>query len=309
MMAELAMLNPENSYSTPFRRSTATLRPRPTQDVAMGDVRRISVTDRCNLPCSYCMPEEKYTWLPKAEILNFEEIAKLSDLFAQLGIRKVRLTGGEPLLRPDLHRLVAMIARNPAINDLAMTTNGILLEEQLDLLKAAGLRRLTISLDTMRPERFKALTRREGHDKVLQAIQAVGLAGFQDTKIDTVVIRGVNDDELADLIEFGKSIPAEVRFIEYMDVGGATNWTMGKVMNRVQMLAALSRHFGPIEPIPREGEGVTSPAARFRLPDGTTFGIVSSTTEPFCSSCNRARLTADGTLVSVPLCPPWRQPP
>ena len=128
---------------------------------AMGDL-RVSVTDRCNLRCSYCMPEEKYTWLPKAEILTFEEIAKLSDLFAQLGIRKVRLTGGEPLLRPDLHRLVAMIARNPDVTDLAMTTNGTLLEEQLDLLKAAGLRRLTISLDTMRPERFKALMRRRG---------------------------------------------------------------------------------------------------------------------------------------------------
>jgi GTP 3',8-cyclase len=260
----------------------------------MGDL-RVSVTDRCNLRCSYCMPEEKYTWLPKAEILTFEEIAKLIDLFAQLGIRKVRLTGGEPLLRADLHRLVAMIARNPAITDLAMTTNGVLLEEQLGLLKAAGLRRLTVSLDTMRPERFEALTRREGHDRVVRAIQAVGLAGFQDTKIDTVVIRGVNDDELADLIEFGKSIPAEVRFIEYMDVGGATHWSMEKVMSRAQMLAALSRRYGPIEPIPREGEADTAPAARFRLPDGTTFGIVSSTTEPFCSTCNRGRLTADGT--------------
>jgi len=202
-----------------------------------------------------------------------------------------------------------MLARKPAITDLAMTTNGTLLEGQLDLLKAAGLRRLTISLDTMRPERFKALTRRDGHDKVIQAIQAVGLAGFQDTKIDTVVIRGVNDDELADLIEFGKSIPAEVRFIEYMDVGGATHWSVEKVMSRVQMLAALSRRYGPIEPIPREGEGVTAPAARFRLPDGTTFGIVSSTTEPFCSSCKPGSVDRRWHLVSVPLCPPWRQPP
>jgi cyclic pyranopterin phosphate synthase len=260
----------------------------------MGDL-RISVTDRCNLRCSYCMPEENYTWLPKAEILTFEEIVRLVDLFAELGTTKIRLTGGEPLLRSDLHRLVKMIAQRPAIHDLALTTNGIRLGEQLDLLRGAGLRRVTVSLDTLRPERFRALSRRDGHDKVIEAIGAVGRAGFLDTKIDTVVIRGVNDDELADLIEFGKTVSAEVRFIEYMDVGGATHWSMEKVLSRAAMLAALAARYGRIEPIGREGEGASAPAVRFRLADGTTFGIISSTTEPFCSSCNRGRLTADGT--------------
>src|SRR5262249_7041025 len=170
---------------------------------AMGDL-RISVTDRCNLRCAYCMPEENYTWLPKAEILTFEEITRLVDLFAELGVTKIRITGGGPLLRSDLHRLVKLIAERPAIHDLAITTNGILLGEQLDLLRGAGLRRITVSLDTLRPDRFRALTRRDGHEKVIEAIRAVRLAGFRDTKIDTVVIRGVNDAELADLIEFGK---------------------------------------------------------------------------------------------------------
>jgi len=261
---------------------------------AMGDL-RISVTDRCNLRCCYCMPEEHYTWLPKAEILTFDEIARLVDLFAELGTTKIRLTGGEPLLRPDLHRLVKLIARRPAIHDLALTTNGTRLGEQLDQLRGAGLRRITVSLDTLRPDRFRALSRRDGHEKVIEALRAVSRAGFHDTKIDTVVIRGVNDDELADLIEFGKTVSAEVRFIEYMDVGGATHWSLEKVLSRAEMLAALAARYGRITPLPREGEGASAPAARFRLADGTTFGIISSTTQPFCSSCNRGRLTADGT--------------
>jgi cyclic pyranopterin phosphate synthase len=259
---------------------------------AMGDL-RISVTDRCNLRCSYCMPEEHYNWLPRDEILTFEEIARLVDIFAGLGADKVRLTGGEPLLRRDVHVLVKLIARRPAIRDLAMTTNGVLLADQLALLKAAGLRRVTVSLDTLKPGRFRALTRRDGHERVVEAIRALPQAGFVDTKLDTVVIRGVNDDEIADLIEFGKTIPAEVRFIEYMDVGGATQWSMDKVLTRAQMLEILAARYGRIEPIRRDGE--TAPAARFRLGDGTTFGIISSTTQPFCSSCNRSRLTADGT--------------
>jgi cyclic pyranopterin phosphate synthase len=259
---------------------------------AMGDL-RISVTDRCNLRCRYCMPEEHYNWLPRDKILNFEEIDRLVGIFAGLGTDKVRLTGGEPLHRRDLHVLVRMIAKRPAIRDLAMTTNGVLLGDQLGLLKAAGLRRLTVSLDTLKPGRFRALTRRDGHERVIEAIRAVAQAGFVDTKLDTVVIRGVNDDEIADLIEFGKAIPAEVRFIEYMDVGGATQWSMDKVMSRAQMLEVLAARYGRVEPIPRGGD--TAPAARFRLGDGTTFGIISSTTQPFCSSCNRSRLTADGT--------------
>src|SRR5262249_49967942 len=152
------------------------------------------------------------------------------------GADKVRLTGGEPLLRRDVHVLVKLIAQRPAVRDLAMTTNGVLLADQLALLKAAGLRRVTVSLDTLKPGRFRALTRRDGHERVIEAIRALPQAGFVDTKLDTVVIRAVNDDEIADLIEFGKTIPAEVRFIEYMDVGGATQWSMDKVLTRAQML-------------------------------------------------------------------------
>jgi cyclic pyranopterin phosphate synthase len=249
------------------------------------------VTDRCNLRCQYCMPEEEYRWLPREEILHFEEISALVDVFADLGVDKVRLTGGEPLLRRHLDRLIRLLAAKPRLRDLAITTNGVLLAEQAPGLRAAGLHRVTVSLDTLRPERFAALTRRTTHAQVLEGLRAVSAAGFADTKIDTVVIRGVNDDELADLIEFGRTVPAEVRFIEYMDVGGATRWSMDQVVSRDEMLARLARRYGPIAPISEEGP---APADRYRLPDGTVFGIIASTTAPFCARCDRSRLTADG---------------
>ena len=165
---------------------------------------RVSVTDRCNLRCSYCMPEEEYVWLPREEILHFEEISRLVDVFIELGVDKVRLTGGEPLLRRDLPRLIAMLAAKPALRDLAITSNGVLLAQEAPALRAAGLHRVTVSLDTLRPERFARLTRRSNHAQVLEGIAAVPRAGFTGTKLDTVVIRGVNDDEVADLIEFGR---------------------------------------------------------------------------------------------------------
>ncbi len=252
---------------------------------------RLSVTDRCNLRCQYCMPEEEYAWLPREDILSFEEMAHLVDIFADLGVDKVRLTGGEPLLRKDLYRLVAILASNPRIHDLAMTTNGVLLTEQAPALHGAGLHRVTVSLDTLRPERFKALTRRDTHARVLEGIEAVRLAGWPGLKIDTVMIRGVNDDELVDLVEYGREAGGEVRFIEYMDVGGATTWSMDQVVSRAEILRDLERHYGRIEPIVEQS---SAPADRFRLPDGTSFGIISSTTSPFCRSCDRSRLTADG---------------
>ena len=252
---------------------------------------RVSVTDRCNLRCSYCMPEEEYVWLPREEILHFEEIDRLVDVFISLGVDKVRLTGGEPLLRRDLPRLIRLLVAKPALRDVAMTTNGILLADQAPSLKEAGLHRVTVSLDTLHPDRFRVLTRRDTHSQVLEGLAAVARAGFTDTKIDTVVMRGVNDDELADLIEYGRGVPAEVRFIEYMDVGGATRWSMDKVVSRAEMLERLTRRYGPIEPVV---ETTTAPADRYRLPDGTVFGIISSTTVPFCSECDRSRLTADG---------------
>jgi GTP 3',8-cyclase len=252
---------------------------------------RISVTDRCNLRCQYCMPEADYAWLPRESILNFEEIAALADAFVSLGVDRIRLTGGEPLLRRDLPNLVELLAARPAIRDLALTTNGVLLANQAGALRAAGLHRLTISLDTLRRDRFQALTRFDELPAVLTGIDAAARAGFASLKIDTVVLRGRNDDELRALLEFGKGIGAEVRFIEYMDVGGATHWSMDAVVPRREILARLSELYGGIETLPGRD---SAPAERFSLPDGTTFGIIASTTEPFCSACDRSRLTADG---------------
>jgi cyclic pyranopterin phosphate synthase len=254
---------------------------------------RISVTDRCNLRCSYCMPEEDYVWLPREQILNFEEMSTLVDVFMGLGVDKIRLTGGEPLLRRDLPQLVRLLADKPALRDLALTTNGVLLADQAPALRAAGLHRVTVSLDTLRPDRFAALTRRTNHAQVLAGIAALAPAGFTGTKLDTVVMRDVNGDELVELIEYGRTVPAEVRFIEYMDVGGATRWSMDKVVSRAEMLKSLEGRYGRIEPVVEES---TAPADRYRLADGTIFGIISSTTEPFCASCDRSRLTADGVF-------------
>ncbi len=252
---------------------------------------RVSATDRCNLRCQYCMPEEEYVWLPRGDLLTFEEIAELVDIFTELGVEKVRLTGGEPLLRRDVGALVRMLAANPRLKDLAMTTNGVLLADQAETLYDAGLGRVTVSLDTLRPERFRALTRRDALGRVLSGIEAVRRVGFKGLKIDSVIIRGANEDELADLIEFGKWVEAEVRFIEYMDVGGATQWSMDRVVSRAEMLEALGRRYGRIEPVVEDS---WAPAERFTLPDGTVFGIIASTTTPFCSTCDRSRLTADG---------------
>ena len=252
---------------------------------------RLSVTDRCNLRCSYCMPEEEYVWLPREDILTFEEAAALVDVFTDLGVDKVRLTGGEPLLRNGLERLVRLLAAHPRLRDLAITTNGILLAERASALREAGLHRVTVSLDTLRPDRFKALTRREALPQVLEGIASVGRAGFPAPKLDTVVMRGANEDELVDLIEYARGVPAEIRFIEYMDVGGATRWTRERVVSRAEMLETLSRRYGAIEPL---NEGGSAPADRYRLPDGYVFGIIASTTAPFCQDCDRSRLTADG---------------
>jgi cyclic pyranopterin phosphate synthase len=251
---------------------------------------RLSVTDRCNLRCSYCMPEPEYVWLPREDILHFEEIDTLVDVFTALGVDKVRLTGGEPLLRRDLPTLIRGLAARPAIRDLAMTTNGVLLAPQAQALRDAGLHRLTVSLDTLNAERFRSLTRFDELDRVLDGIAAAAPL-FPGLKLDTVVIRGVNDDELVDLIEFARTHGAEVRFIEYMDVGGATHWSKERVVSRQEMLRRLEAHYGAIAPL---HEVSSAPADRYRLADGTVFGIISSTTEPFCHSCDRSRLTADG---------------
>jgi cyclic pyranopterin phosphate synthase len=252
---------------------------------------RVSVTDRCNLRCRYCMPEDDYAWLPRRDILTFEEVSTLVDLFISVGVNKVRLTGGEPLLRRGLAELIECLAAKSGIGDLAMTTNGVLLAAHSEELRRAGLDRITVSLDTLRPERLIALSRRDSLKAVLAGIDSLASAGFTRTKLDTVVIRDVNDDELGDLLEFGKKVRAEVRFIEYMDVGGATEWNAHSVVSRVEILSRLATLYGDIVPIERTD---SAPASRFLLPDGTAFGIVSSTTQPFCASCDRSRLTADG---------------
>ncbi len=251
---------------------------------------RLSVTDRCNLRCSYCMPEESYTWLPRTDILDFEEIDRLVEVFLALGVDRLRLTGGEPLLRRDVDRLVALLARKGGVSDLAMTTNGVLLADCALALRRAGLHRVTVSLDTLRPDRFRALTRRDDLERVLAGIEAAEAAGLP-LKLDSVVIRGTNDDELGDLLAYGREVGAEVRFIEYMDVGGATRWSPADVVSRDEILERLARELGAIEPLREES---SAPAERYRLPDGVPFGIISSTTAPFCSACDRSRLTADG---------------
>ncbi len=251
---------------------------------------RLSVTDRCNLRCQYCMPEADYLWLPREDILQFEEIDRLVDQFLHLGVEKVRLTGGEPLLRRDLPMLIERLAGKTAIRDLAMTTNAVLLADAAQDLKRAGLGRLTISLDTLQRDRFIKLARFDELPRVMAGID-VAADVFPGFKLDTVLIRGVNDDEVIPLLEFAKVRGAELRFIEYMDVGGATNWSMTQVVSRKDILETVAAHFGPVEALQ---ENSSAPADRYRLPDGTVFGIIASTTAPFCKSCDRSRLTADG---------------
>ena len=253
---------------------------------------RVSVTDRCNLRCEYCMPEQEYVWLSRDDLLHFEELSRLVDIFVGLGVDKIRLTGGEPLLRRNLPQLVERLAEKP-LKDLALTTNGMLLEEFAGPLKRAGLRRMNISLDTLHADRFLQLTRQNEHARVMRGIDAASRL-FSGIKLDAVILRGVNDDELEPLLDYGASIGAEVRFIEYMDVGGATHWTSETVVPRGEMLERLTTRFGAITAI--EEPGSTAPADRYALPDGRLFGVISSTTEPFCRDCDRARITADGVF-------------
>jgi len=208
------------------------------------------------------MPEQDYVWLPKQSILTFEEIARLVGIFTSLGVEKVRLTGGEPLLRHDLPTLTGMLARNAAIRDLALTTNGVLLAKQAASLKQAGLGQVTVSLDTLRPDRMRELARTDRHADVVEGIAAARAAGFR-LKLNTVVIRGMNEDELVDLIEFARAHEAEVRFIEYMDVGGATGWSAEQVVSQREILEVLSARYGPIAPV-TTGD-LSAPAERFRL--------------------------------------------
>ena len=260
---------------------------------------RISVTDRCNLRCIYCMPEEGVAWRPHGQVLRYEEIATIVRAAAELGITKVRLTGGEPLVRLGIGDLVAMIAQTPGIDDLAMTTNGILLARYAEALAGAGLDRVNISLDTLDPQRFHEITRCGELADTLEGIEAAREAGLNPIKINTVVIRGMNDDEVVDLA--AKTLEAgwwNIRFIELMPVGNGELMTEAweeRVVTADETRARIERAFGPLEPARMETGG--GPARYFRLPGGKgTLGFITPISEHFCYRCNRLRLTADGQL-------------
>ena len=254
---------------------------------------RVSVTDRCNLRCGYCLPEGSQVWLPKNEIATLEELAAMVRATTLVGASKVRVTGGEPLLRRGLPILIQALAAMPAIRDLAMTTNAIFLADQAQQLRAAGLGRITISIDTLRADRYAIATRRNAHDDLLAGLQAAKRAGFAPIKLNTVVVRGTNEDELGDLLDYAREEGHQIRFIEYMDVGGALNWDPELVVSRSEILQRLESACGSIRVLPSIDN---APANLFELQDGTVFGVIASVTAPFCGTCDRARLTADGRL-------------
>jgi cyclic pyranopterin phosphate synthase len=256
---------------------------------------RISVTDRCNFRCTYCMPFDEYTWIERGEVLSFEEISRIAGIFLGFGIEKVRLTGGEPLVRKDLDRLISRLA-SIGISDLTLTTNGALLADQAAALYGAGLRRINVSIDSLRPERFKALTKRGNLDDVLKGLFAAKKIGMSPIKLNAVIIRGTNDDEILDLVEFGRSNGFELRFIEYMDVGNANSWSLEKTVTKKEILETVHSRF-PVREVGR-AHG-SAPAVDYEFLDGAgEIGIIGSVTEPFCSSCTRVRLTADGKIVT-----------
>ena len=254
---------------------------------------RISVTDRCNLRCTYCMAED-VTFMERSQLLSFEEIARFVQIAVPLGIDKVRLTGGEPLMRRDLSRLVRMLCAIPGLRDVGITTNGILLADHAQELYDAGLRRINISLDTLSPERFRELTRRDGLEKVIEGILAAKRAGFEPIKINAVSIRGITEHEVIPLGRFARQHGLEMRFIEYMPIG-ADKWERDKVYFAHEILEQLEQQIAPLVPV--DDYDPRAPAMEFRYTDGGgRVGIIASISRPFCLSCNRVRLTSDGKL-------------
>jgi cyclic pyranopterin phosphate synthase len=259
---------------------------------------RISVTDRCNFRCTYCMPKEvfgpDYPFLPREALLSFEEITRLVRIFAGLGVTKLRLTGGEPLMRRELSGLVRMLAAVPGIEDLALTTNGALLPDQAEGLHAAGLKRLTVSLDTLRPDRFRALSDTDlPLSRVLEGLVAARAAGFSRLKLNCVLQRGVNEDEILELAAFAREQGHSLRFIEFMDVGTTNGWRMESVVPAAEVHRLLHARW-PLEPVDAPRGAV---AREWRYRDGQgELGLIASVTAPFCRGCDRARLSADGHL-------------
>ena len=287
---------------------------------------RISVTDRCNIRCFYCMPADNVEFMPKSHLLTFEEMERIVRIGTTLGINRIRLTGGEPLVRRDLHVLVKRLANVPGILDIGLTTNGILLEEQAGCLKEAGLQRLNVSLDALNPEIFRAVTRRDGYERVIAGIAAARAVGFSPIKLNAVSIRGLTEDQIIPFGHLARETDTVVRFIEFMPLDADGKWEREKVLFAHEILAILEAEFGPLRPVRKQlataqsnaGDSTTmnrvesfqnsllpivetvtsqAPAQEYEFADGRgRIGLIASISQPFCASCNRFRLTADGKL-------------
>lgn len=257
----------------------------------VADDLRISVTDRCNFRCVYCMPEEGLEWLHKSKLLTFEEITRVASVMVELGVRTIRLTGGEPTLRRELPVLVGMLSGLHPHMDLAMTTNGFLLETLAGPLAEAGLRRINVSVDSLLRHRFEEITRRDALDQVMKGLRAAEAAGLQPIKLNCVLVRGTNDDEIVEFARFARITGYEVRFIEFMPLDAQRAWERSKVVSMDEIVSAI----GAVYPLRAEQHGV-EPATVWHFADGApgSVGVIPSVTAPFCSSCNRIRITADG---------------
>ncbi len=256
---------------------------------------RISVTDRCNVRCFYCMPDENIRFKPRHELLTFEEIEHLTRVAASLGVNELRLTGGEPLVRADLHVLVRQLAGIPGIDDVALTTNGILLAEQAVALREAGLHRVNISLDTLDEETFQRITRRQGLAKVLRGIHAARRAGFDRIRLNAVAMRGLTEDDIVPLGEFAREHDYEMRFIEFMPLDAEGNWQSEQVLSGEEIRADLEAAFGPL--LPADRPDASQPAVDYEFADGRgRIGFINPVSQPFCHDCNRLRVTAEGQL-------------
>lgn len=256
---------------------------------------RLSVTDRCNIRCFYCMPEKGVEFVPRAEVLSFEEIERFARVAAGLGVRKLRVTGGEPLVRKDVHVLIRALAAIPGVEDLALTTNGVLLAAQAEALYEAGLRRLNIHLDTLDRARFEQITRRDELHRVLAGIDAAQRLGFGPIKINAVAVKGLVEPDIVPLARFGRERGIEIRYIEFMPLDAQNIWDRSKVLLADDIVAMLADEIGPLDPVPDPDP--RAPALEYKFRDGTgQVGFIASVSRPFCLNCNRVRLTADGSL-------------
>jgi len=257
---------------------------------------RVSVTDRCNMRCMYCMPKNNSKWFDSTEVLSFEEIIRLSSIFANLGVEKIRITGGEPLVRPSIENLIKSIAKIRHIKSLGLTTNGLLLLERVEALKSSGLNSVNISLDSFKKDRFKMMTGINGLGKVISSIQKAKDAGF-DVKINTVVVRGWNDDEVVEFANFARRTGITVRFIEFMPLDGTGIWRSDLVFSKKEMIEKLESNIGKVFPVLEQE--ISAPAKLYSFSDRIgTVGFIPSVTEPFCNQCDRIRLTSDGRFLT-----------